>query len=359
MSFGELTQRLQYDRTVLDGRSIIVLAGGGSSEREVSLDSGRAVYEALVEAGYNASLLVTGKDHLSIDTKLSKLTDRAQLALSGSSATETQALTLLSRAGGDPIVFTTLHGAVGEDGIWQGMLELLGVPYVSAGVRGSAVAIDKQLTKLVMASLGVPTPRWWMMAADDSCREVVPAEVTRIVGKPVDQGSSVGVMLVENDDKGWAELAHLANYYGRILVEEYIGGNEITAAIVGPSKDPVALPLVMIKPTRSFYDYTAKYTAGASAYTCPAPLGDALTEAIQRDAVRLYAALDLEPYSRIDCIVGTDGEPHFLEANTLPGFTVNSLLPKAAKAAGLDFTGLLEYLMCAAVERHAGREARR
>jgi len=179
------------------------------------------------------------------------------------------------------------------------------------------------------------------------------------VGKPIDQGSSVGVMLVDNDDKGWAELADLATYYGRILIEEYIAGNEITAAVVGPTRDPVALPLVMIKPTRAFYDYTAKYTSGASDYTCPAPLEDGLTKAIQQDAARLYSALDLEPYSRIDCIVNASGEPYYLEANTLPGFTVNSLLPKAAKAAGLDFTGLLEYLLCAAVKRHEKKGERR
>ncbi len=212
--------------------------------------------------------------------------------------------------------------------------------------------MDKYLTKLLLVSQGIPTPRWWVLADGESCRGLVPAELDRLVGKPVDQGSSVGVRIVNNDDAGWRELEEIARQYRRILVEEYIAGKEVTAAVVGPTEDPVALPLVMIDPSRSFYDYTAKYTSGVTEYICPAPVEDGLAAKVKREAQVIYTLLDLEPYARIDCMVADSGKHYFLEANTLPGFTVHSLLPKAARAAGLDFTGLLEFLLCAAIERH-------
>jgi D-alanine-D-alanine ligase len=137
-----------------------------------------------------------------------------------------------------------------------------------------------------------------------------------------------------------------------MLVEERIHGRELTAGVIGPSREAVALPLVEIAPKQGFYDYTAKYTAGQSVYTCPAQIDAAATALIQRHALALYRELDLEPYARIDCLLDAAGRPWFLEANTLPGFTALSLLPQAAKAAGIEFGELLELLMLCALERH-------
>jgi D-alanine-D-alanine ligase len=340
--------------------NVVVLAGGGSSEREVSLVSGEAVARQLARLGYGAQMLELGADDISISRLLQPgaqtvpaLDTGAALqgrALSAESGGESPAL--FERMRGVDLVFTTMHGARGENGAWQGLLELLGAPYVSAGVKGSAVAMDKLLAKYIMERLGVPTPRYWLALPGLGCRGEVPADVTELVAKPVDQGSSVGIEMVANDDAGWARIAEQVSRFGRMLVEERIHGRELTAGVIGPSREAVALPLVEIAPQHGFYDYIAKYTAGQSEYTCPAQIDAAAAALIQRHALTIYRELDLEPYARLDCLLDAAGQPWFLEANTLPGFTALSLLPRAAQAAGIEFGELLELLMLCALERH-------
>jgi len=332
-----------------------VLAGGSSAEREVSLVSGRAVAQALIDAGYTIELLNVGADDASFDREL---ISPVLASLSGDASGDAAALAPAGESGlvqylrDVRVVVTTMHGTRGEDGVWQGVLELLGLPYVSAGVKGSALAMDKLVSKRLFSQLGIPTPRYWVAETGLACREEIPAEITRLVAKPVSEGSSVGIAMVANDDTGWARVAELVDKYGRMLVEERIDGHELTAAVIGHTEDPVALPLVEIRPkTRAFYDYTSKYTKGETEYIVPAPIDAAAAEVVRQHALAIYCEFELMPYARIDCLLDAAGVPWFLEANTLPGFTPLSLLPQAAQAVGVDFTELLELLILLAVER--------
>ncbi len=362
MSLEALRGRLAQRRDVIQKLNVVVLAGGGSSEREVSLVSGEAVVRELARQGFSARMLELNPDDISIARMLQPPISTEAQAGPGLAPLEAVAqpgqgggLALFEQVRGVDVVFTTMHGARGENGAWQGLLELLGVPYVSAGVKGSAVAMDKLLAKYIMERLGVPTPRYWVARPGLDCRADIPADVQELVAKPVDQGSSVGIAMVANDDAGWAEIDVLVQRFGRMLVEERIHGRELTAGVIGHSAEAIALPLVEITPQRSFYDYTAKYTAGGSEYTCPAQVDSAATVLVQRHALALYRELDLAPYARIDCLLDAAGKPWFLEANTLPGFTSLSLLPRSAKAAGISFGELLELLMLCALERDEAR----
>jgi D-alanine-D-alanine ligase len=362
LTLEALRGRLALRHAEIQGLNVVVLAGGGSSEREVSLASGEAIVRELMQHGYAAQLLQIGADDISLDQVLTgpatgelEAGAARQLATVGSEA----GLALLASIRHVGVVFTTMHGSRGENGVWQGLLELCGVPYVSAGVKGSAVAMDKLLAKRIFERLGVPTPRYWVARPGLTVRSAVPSGIAELVVKPVDQGSSVGIEMVGNNDAGWARIAGVVQRFGRALVEERIHGRELTVGVIGHSEEPVPLPLVEISPKRGFYDYTAKYTSGQSEYICPAELSPEITALIQQYAVTVYRELDLGPYARIDCLLDAHEQPWLLEANTLPGFTGLSLLPRAAKAAGLGFGELLEILVLCAIERHeAARRSR-
>lgn len=362
MSLQALRARLEKRRAGLRAMPVAVVAGGGSSEREVSLVSGSAVADALAHAGYSAHLLPVSLDDVSIDCALAGGgAERALPPGAEKAAAEPQPAggemalwdpgALVSRLRDSGVVFTTMHGSRGENGAWQGLLELIGVPYVSAGVKGSALGMDKLISKYVFERLGVPTPRFWVARGGTRVRQDVPPEIAELVAKPTDQGSSVGIEMVSNDEAGWRRVEELLLQYDPLLIEERIHGRELTAAVIGHSTEPMALPLVEIKPKRGFYDYQAKYTAGQSEYVCPADVPESLVVRVQGHAKTVYREFDLEPYARIDLLLDEQGAPWFLEANTLPGFTPLSLLPRAARAAGIEFGELLELLMLCAVER--------
>jgi len=356
VSLEELRTRLGQRRAELHAMQIVVLAGGSSAEREISLVSGKAVAEALSGAGHHAELLAISSEDITYDRTLAgdqpaQLPDIAVGAKPALTKQSEEKLPVLARIRAADMIVTTLHGTRGEDGVWQGLLELAGVPYVSAGVKGSALAMDKLTSKRLFAQLEIPTPPYWVQRRWADCRKQVPPEITDLVAKPVNQGSSVGIEFVTNDDGGWTRITELNQRYDPLLLEQRIAGRELTASVIGPLANPLALPLVEIRPKREFYDYTAKYTAGQTEYICPAPVEQQLAQQIQRDAVLAYRELELEPYSRLDCILDHDGGWWFLEANTLPGFTSLSLLPRAAKAAGIAFTELLQLLMLCALER--------
>jgi D-alanine-D-alanine ligase len=344
-------------RTELLSHRVVVLAGGSSAEREVSLRSGNAVAGAASGQGY-----VTQFASVPASSPLALTEPPLPAGLpTGGAAPEMQPLPLVvleaaAHAQRVPVVLTTLHGADGENGTWQGLLELLNVPYVSAGVRGSAVAMDKLLTKRLCAQMGIPTPPWWIERRGKSCRASVPPDVTDLVAKPVAEGSSVGVRMVTNDDAGWAEVAALSRRFDPLLIEQRIEGRELTQAVIGHWYEPAVLPLIEIKPREGFYDYDNKYTAGASEYVCPAAVDAAAADRISAGALTLYAELDLDPMARFDVILDRSGTPWFLEVNTLPGFTETSLLPKAARAAGVEFGELLEMLMLCALERWESKQ---
>lgn len=293
---------------MLSNRKIAVLMGGPGSEREVSLASGKAVLKALQEAGLDA----TGVDVTTTAIELPPGTDLA---------------------------FNVIHGTFGEDGQLQQALEDLGVPYTGAGVASSRLAFDKNLAKAAFLAAGVPTPRSEIV--DVSNGPVLPSFPAPFVVKPPREGSSVGVHIVRDQADALAAMEDAARYGSDILVEEFVDGKELTVAIV----DDTAMPIVHIAPPEgAFYDMASKYPwlsgGQGSHYHCPADLPDEVTRAVQAAALAAHRALGIEVYSRVDVLLDAQNRPFVLEANTIPGMTETSLLPKSAAAAGIPFAGL-------------------
>lgn len=299
----------------LRGRHMVVLMGGPGSEREVSLRSGAAVAGALRQGGHRVTEVdVTGPDFvLPEDTGLCVL---------------------------------MLHGTFGEDGQIQAILDRRGLAYTGEGATASRAAFDKIASKDLFAKAGVPTPRWEVLTAGQK-----PSMPFPFVVKAPREGSSVGVHLVRKADQLEAALADCAAMDREILVEELVDGRELTVGVVGDR----ALPVVEIRPQEGFYDYAHKYTKGASSYFCPAPLDAETTRRVQETALAAHRSLGLEVYSRVDILLRADGRLFVLEANTIPGMTETSLLPKAAAAAGTPFPALCEEIARLSLRRHAHR----
>ena len=301
--------------TDLRALHLAVLMGGPGSEREVSLRSGGAVAHALRQAGYRVSEVdVRGPEFiLPEDTGLCVL---------------------------------MMHGTFGEDGQIQAILERRGIPYTGEGEAASRVAFDKLESKKLFLQAGVPTPRWEVLAPGQ--RPTLPLP---IVVKAPREGSSVGVHLVREPAQLEGALADCAALDREILVEELVEGRELTVGVVGDQ----ATAVVEIRPHEGFYDYAHKYTKGASEYFCPAPLDEIATRFMQETALAAHRALGLKVYSRVDILLRADGTPFVLEANTIPGMTETSLLPKAAAVAGISFLGLCEEIARLSLRRHAAK----
>jgi len=310
--------------------NLALLSGGISSEREVSLNSGNQVYDALDKEKYNIIRYDPKMD-------LPRLMDEAS---------QIDAALII------------LHGPYGEDGTIQGLLELLDIPYQGSGVLGSAVAMNKLSTKLLYENAGLPIPPYLVLERGD---KLDPADCAErlglpIVVKPLEAGSSVGMSIVKNESSMVAAADKAFEHGEAILVEAYINGIELTAGVVG-NKELQALPLIEIIPddAHEFFDYEAKYTAGVTQEICPARVDAALTEKAQTYAKMAHRALFCEGYSRTDMIL-SEGEMYLLETNTIPGMTATSLLPQAAQAAGISFTKLLDRLIELGIKRHSSRK---
>jgi len=296
---------------------VALIAGGTSSEREVSLKGARAVEKALRELGHKVEFLDPATDLLK----------------------------LAQRAGEFDAAFLVLHGKGGEDGTIQGFLELLGLPYQGAGVLGSALAMHKGLSKKLYQLAWVPVPRGETFhKGHASSKEMVKHAKWLgfpLVVKPATHGSSVGMSLVENEKELFKALDLAFSYDDEVLIEEYIQGREITGGIL----EEKPLPLVEIIPKGSkYFDYETKYTPGKAEEVCPAPLDEKLTEKGKNYALIAHKVLKLRHYSRTDMIL-KDDEFFVLETNTIPGMTETSLLPLAAKVAGLSFKDLVQKLL--------------
>jgi len=289
-----------------EGLKIAVLMGGPGSEREVSLASGKAVLGALREAGLEA-----------VEVDL----DEAALALPE----------------GVGLAFNVIHGTFGEDGALQALLEEAGIPYTGAGVESSRVAFDKLLAKARFVAAGVPSPRSETVALAAGAR---PAMAPPYVVKAPCQGSSVGVHIVRDEARARAAFEDVARFGDEALVEQFVEGRELTVGVL----DGEALPVVEIVPPEGVYDMASKYPwlsgAKGSQYFCPAALDEATSERVRAAALAAHRALGIEVYSRVDVLLDAAGEPWVLEANTIPGMTETSLLPKSAAAAGIDFPAL-------------------
>lgn len=292
---------------MLDNLKIAVLMGGPGSEREVSLASGAAVTRALCGLGLNA---------VAVD-----VADTRPVLPAGTG-----------------LAFNVIHGTFGEDGELQALLDELGLPYTGAGAASSRTAFDKNLAKAAFLAAGVPTPRAEII--NPTRGSALPSFAVPFVVKPPREGSSVGVHIVRRQQDAAAAIVAAACFSSDLLVEEFIQGKELTVGIL----DDVALPVVHIAPRTGFYDHASKYPwlggGAGSDYYCPADLDAATTRAVQEAALAAHRALGIEIYSRVDVLLDEAGRPFVLEANTIPGMTETSLLPKAAAVVGLDFAEL-------------------
>jgi D-alanine-D-alanine ligase len=303
---------------ILANKKIAVLMGGLSAEREVSLSSGAAVLDALKDAGYNVMPVVYDGPRL--------VQDLCEIK--------------------PDMVFLALHGKFGEDGTVQGLLETMGLTYTGTGVTGSAIAMDKAITKKLLKYHDIPTAEF-MVLRKDSDTSAVGRIGYPVVVKPSTQGSTIGMSFVYSADElaPALELAFLHDM--EAVVEKYIEGREVTAGILGDH----ALPLVEIVPKSGVYDYDAKYLTHDTKYVCPAELDEALEKRLKALAKEVFSVLQGYGYARVDFRVDKDGNPYVLEMNTLPGMTSTSLLPKAAAAAGLSFGQLIELMLEGALRR--------
>ena len=310
-------------------QTIALLSGGISSERQVSLRSGEQVYQALDKTKYDVR-------RYDPKTDLPKLID---------DASHIDAALII------------LHGPFGEDGTVQGMLELLDIPYQGAGVLGSAMAMNKLAAKQMFEACAIPVPSHVVVAQAEGTR---PDDLIRRLGlpvvvKPATAGSSIGMSIVRLSEELQSALELAYEYDDQVMVEEYIHGLEITAAVLG-NDDPQALPLIEIIPDKDhlFFDFEAKYTAGVTQEICPARIDATMTATAQEYAKKAHTALYCKGYSRTDMIVR--GQDIFvLETNTIPGMTPTSLFPQAAQAAGLSFSQLLDRLIELGIQAHHHR----
>ena len=330
---------------------IVVLAGGLSDERNVSLSSGCKVCAALRERGHQAALIDMYLGAEQAPEALFCAPIPAELTKIGRQAPDLAAVRASRSGGGDSlfgpgvleacrmadVVFLGLHGACGEDGRVQAAFELMGIPYTGAGHLGSAIAMDKDLTKKLIAPLGVATPRWELVryTQDDIPALAARLEVPCVV-KPAASGSSIGVSIVHRREELSGALAGALAYGGVCVVEQYIAGREIQVGIL----EDKALPSIEIIPKAGFYDYENKYQPGAAEEITPAPIPAQWEQRLGEAALTVFRALGLSVYARADFIVTGDGVPWFLEINTLPGMTPGSLLPKEAAAVGLRYQDL-------------------
>lgn len=298
---------------------VAVLMGGWSAERAVSLKSGAAVLAALQRAGVDAEAVDADRNVAEV-----------------------------LKAGGFDRAINMLHGRGGEDGTIQAALELMQLPYTGTGVLGCALAMDKLRSKYIWRGLGLSTPEAVVLRDEQDCEQAVTELGLPLAVKPVFEGSSVGISKVGSSDRlvpAWRE----ARRYGEVMAERWVTGTEYTVSVL----EGRPLPLIRLEYTREFYDYAAKYEDSGTQYHCPCGLEAAEEEALQIMAVRAFEALAASGWGRVDLIRDGDGRPWLIELNTVPGMTDHSLVPMAARAAGIDFDALV--LRILATSEHGGR----
>jgi len=292
----------------LEMGQVALVVGGDSAEREISLRGGRAVAGALERLGVQYSV-VDGPRRL-----------LEQVA-----------------AGHFDRVFNLLHGRGGEDGALQGALRLYGVPVTGSGVLGSALTMDKLQTKRVWTAVGLPTPDWRLAGAADDGDAIVADLGLPLFVKPAREGSSIGMTRVDRGEELAAAIERALEHDERVLVERLIDGPEFTAAIL----DGEVLPLIRLEPARSFYDYAAKYESGDTVYRCPCGLDEATEQRLAAMCAEAFDVVGAGGWGRVDLMLDAAGQAQLLEVNTTPGMTEQSLVPKAAAAAGMTFEELV------------------
>ena len=298
------------------GRRVAVVMGGLSAEREVSLNTGAGVLAALLERSWDAVAIDWAPG-----TSLAQLLEAARAQ----------------------VVWNALHGTYGEDGAVQGLCACLQIPCTGSGILASALAMDKVMSKRIFESNGLPTPRWRLLPHEASAGDAAALADWPLpyVVKPANEGSSVGVTIVDTPDQRDAALALARTFHGPVIVEEYIAGTEV---FVGILNDRV-LGSVEVRPATRFYDYEAKYKRTGTQYLIPPQLPPHVIERTQDIALAAYRALGCTGHARPDLRISAAGEPFVLEVNTLPGLTKTSLLPKIARSIGMDYPTLCEHIL--------------
>ena len=285
---------------------VAVVFGGKSAEREVSLRSGQGVLAALLRQGVDAYAF-------------------------------DPAVRLLDELRAFDRVFIALHGKYGEDGTIQGALELMGIPYTGPGVMASAIGMDKWRTKLLWQAAGLPIPDYAMIDAETDFDAIETRFGFPMFVKPACEGSSLGVTMVKKPGQLSAAYEEAAQYHDMVMVEKAILGGEYTTSILGEA----ALPIIKIEPAGEFYDYEAKYNRNDTRYVCPCGLSTAQEADIRALSLRAYQVLGARGWGRVDFLMDADGKPYLLEVNTSPGMTDHSLVPMAARVAGMDYDTLV------------------
>lgn len=302
---------------------VALLAGGKSGERSISLASGEGAKQALIEAGFPVTVFDPANKE-----------DLAALV-----------------QGNFDVAFLALHGKFGEDGTIQGFLETIGLPYIGPGVWSSATAIDKPKAKRCYQRDGIPTPRSMMLDSGNIDIERIVEEVgSHCVVKAATEGSALGVYLCEGEEEIASAVEKVFTVDSCAFVESFVQGDEFTVAVLG-NDDPFALPVIKIVPSHEFYDFESKYAAGGSQHICPAPLSEEDTKRAMELAVAAHKTLECRGVSRSDLIRDARGDFWVLETNTIPGMTATSLLPDAARAAGMSFAELCTKLIAYALEK--------
>jgi len=289
-----------------------ILTGGDSAEREISLKSSDAVEKACRELGYAVELIIIDGNIHKIIPELMKV----------------------------DFVFIALHGGYGENGVIQGLLDSLNIPYNGSGVLGSSLGMEKSLAKQLAKSHNIKTPDWNVFEYLDDSKDHSPNKFPVVV-KPSADGSTVGLSIVRSQTEMEDAIKLADKYDGKIMVEDYIEGRELTVTIIGQK----VYPIVEIIPKHNIYDYECKYEKGMSEYICPAAISEELTSKIQNSALYIFNILQCSGYARADFILDKNNVPWFLEINTLPGMTTTSLVPKSAMAAGISFNDLIQMII--------------
>ena len=291
-----------------------VLMGGCSSERPISLKSGKAIFESLKEYGCNVAAIDVNSD---IDEEIAALIKNAKI----------------------DVAFIALHGRLGEDGRIQAILDAMRIPYPGSGVEASRVALNKILSQEIFNKNNIPVPDYIALRKGEAMDLNGIAKALKkfpVVVKPASEGSSIGITMVENMDGLQPAIEKAFQYDAQVLIECFIEGRELTVGIL----DEKPLPAIEIRPKSKFFDFEAKYQAGMTEYIVPAQLSRDVGAKVQAMGLQAHRALGCRNFSRVDIMLDKQNNPFVLEVNTIPGFTATSLLPKAAKVAGLDFTQL-------------------
>lgn len=311
--------------TVTDKIRVALIAGGASGERDVSLAGAVGFEEAIDRSKYELS-------------RYDPMTDLARLAEDAESI---------------DVAFILLHGIHGEDGTVQGYLDLLGIPYQGSGVLGSALAMDKNMAKIIYRLHGLPVALWKMATHEDAKdpKRLLDDLKFPLVIKPIREGSSLGMSVARNSEELRAGIRLAYGHDSQVMVEQFVEGREVTVGVLG-NDELTALPLIEIIPGDEyrFFDYSAKYKEGASQEICPAKVGADVAALAQQYALTAHKALQLRGYSRTDMMLSADGALCLLETNTIPGMTPTSLLPQAATVYGLDFGQLIHKLLQLAMQ---------